>query len=125
MPHTRPEHTPLRRELAPVTIDQGLAGAAGSGASKTTNGRSVAPIPAGDEFGFSDSPVPVEDEPTPVFATENQRRLMFAKVTAAGLDKEWLRPVLVELTGQDSTGAIPIGKVDAILEAIDKAAAAV
>jgi hypothetical protein len=67
----------------------------------------------------------VEDEPTPVFATENQRRLMFAKVTAAGLDKEWLRPVLVELTGQDSTGAIPIGKVDAILEAIDKAAAAV
>lgn len=53
-------HTPVRRALtAGVTLEQGLAAAAASAEPRTANGRAAAPIPASDEFAFSDDPVPV------------------------------------------------------------------
>lgn len=54
-------YTPAQpKELeAGVTVAEGLAGAEESAAPKSRNGRQAAPIPAGDDFGFGDEPVPV------------------------------------------------------------------
>lgn len=69
-----PAHTPApRRELAPVTVQEGLDAAAASGEPKATSGRQAAPIPpAADvdiEFG-EPVPVPVDDTPAPAQPTE-------------------------------------------------------
>lgn len=68
-------YTPVaQRELAPITVEEGLAAAAASGTPKTTNGRSAAPIPAaGDDIEFGEPvPVPADDGPVKL-STKPQR----------------------------------------------------
>jgi hypothetical protein len=59
------------------------------------------------------------------FASEPQRRLIFAKAKEAGVETAALKSILADLTGQESTKAIPRAAVEAILLAIDAAGVSV
>lgn len=59
-------YTPIRKEIGTgVTVEQGLAGASASAEPRATNGRSAAPIPAGEDVEFGEGAVPVPDEQPP------------------------------------------------------------
>jgi len=61
--------------------------------------------------------------PAVEFASEPQRRLIFQRAKEAGVETAELKAILVELTGQDSSAAIPAGSVEAVLSAIEAAVA--
>jgi hypothetical protein len=61
----------------------------------------------------------------PVYATEKQRKFIFAKAHEHGVDEPTLRQILAEFTGQESTAKIPRDRVDVIVEAIGLQQAAV
>jgi hypothetical protein len=63
--------------------------------------------------------------PEPSYATEKQRKFIFAKAHEHGVDEPTLRAILAEFTGQDSTAKIPRDRVDVIVEAIGLQQAAV
>ena len=65
------------------------------------------------------------EDPEPVYATEKQRKYIFAKAHEHGVDEPTLRAILAEFTGQDSTARIPRDRVDVIVEAIGLQQAAV
>jgi hypothetical protein len=52
-------------------------------------------------------------------ASEPQRRLIFARAKACGIEEPRLRVLLREVTGQESTAAIPAGLVDSLIAAIE------
>lgn len=56
-----------------------------------------------------------------VFATEPQRKLMFAKSKEAGVDTAALKAIIREHTGQESSAAIPRDKFEGILASIEAA----
>ncbi len=140
------EHTPLRRELAPVTVEQGMAGAAASAAPKATSGRSAAPIPA-TGVEFSDTPVPVEGSvgepsageaapsaapvaqagqsepasPTDVFISDAQRRRLFAIANKHDVDTVGLKAIVKIHTGQESSKAITLDVYEAIVADVEQA----
>jgi recombination protein RecT len=60
------------------------------------------------------------DEPPPEveYATEAQRRLIFARARECGVEEAGLRAILDAFTGQVSSAKIPADKVDEILAAI-------
>ena len=58
--------------------------------------------------------------PEHTYATDKQRRLIFAKAKAAAVDEETLKSILVFVTEQDSTAKIPAGMVDSVLAEIAK-----
>jgi hypothetical protein len=63
-------YTPVEpKQLAPVTVAEGLAAAAATATPKTTNARSAAPMPKADDIDFGD-PVPVPDDNAPVGTTK-------------------------------------------------------
>jgi hypothetical protein len=91
-------YTPAARELFSVTVEDGLEGAARSGAPRAITARSAAPIPEADDLSFGE-PVTVDDaEPLPEPAvkaiTGPQRKkanLLVGKLREAGRDPtEWL-----------------------------------
>jgi len=59
-----------------------------------------------------------DNEPPVEFASEPQRRLIFAKAKEAGVEQAELKAILVGITGQDSSAAIPRGAVEAVLLAV-------
>ena len=63
----------------------------------------------------SASVVHPSSDPSAEFASEPQRRLIFAKAKEAGVDTDSLKAILVEFTGQESSAQIPRELVDAIL----------
>ena len=63
-------------------------------------------------------------EPAADFATEPQRRLIFARAKEAGVDQAALKQIVLDITGQDSSKLIPAGAVDAVLLAVDAAGVA-
>jgi len=68
---------------------------------------------------------PSSAQPGEPYASEPQRRLIFAKAHEHGVDESTLRQILAEFTGQDSTAKIPRDRVDVIVEAIGLQQAAV
>jgi hypothetical protein len=92
-----------------------LNGSAGDPQAEVTPGAD-SPTPAS---AVSAAPEDTDEQPSPadatVLASEKQRRLIFAKKTSAGITDAQLKLLLVEVTGQDSTKAIPAGLVDEIL----------
>ena len=84
-----------------------------------------------DSHAVSDAPAGTGEQPSgsedpePVYATEKQRKYIFAKAHEHGVDEPTLRAILAEFTGQDSTARIPRDRVDVIVEAIGLQQAAV
>ena len=62
--------------------------------------------------------------PADDLASEPQRRLIFARAKEAGVDQAALKQIVLDITGQDSSKLIPAGAVDAVLLAVEAAAAA-
>lgn len=59
--------------------------------------------------------------PAPGTVSEPQRRRLFAIASEAGVDKDRLKQILVEITGQDSTAGIPPDRYEALIEAVQTA----
>jgi len=85
---------------------------------------------AGTPFSYDAEPlVPSEVPPLPpasegapnLFASEKQRKLMFAKAKEAGLDTPGLKAIIREHTGQESSAQITRDVFEKILGSIDAA----
>jgi hypothetical protein len=63
-------------------------------------------------------------EPTGEVISAAQLRGLWARFRESGHSEDWLRGVLLDLTGQESTKGIPPEKYDAVLAAIDAGPAA-
>lgn len=61
--------------------------------------------------------------PKPRTVTEPQRKRLFAIAREAGVDTPRLKALVADLTGQESTAAIPADKYDALIESLQAAAA--
>lgn len=59
--------------------------------------------------------------PPSEFASESQRRLIFAKAKEHGVDQPALKQIVLSVTGQESSAAIPAAAVDAVLLAVEAA----
>jgi hypothetical protein len=59
-------------------------------------------------------------EPAVEFASEPQRRLIFARAKEAGVDTASLKSIIAEFTGQESSAAIPASMVDVVLSALEQ-----
>lgn len=62
--------------------------------------------------------------PADHLASEPQRRLIFAQAKEHGVEEPALRAILQQVTGQESTAAIPAGLVDGVLAGIAEAGGA-
>lgn len=60
---------------------------------------------------------------TEEYASEPQRRLMFARAKEVGIDTPALKALILEHTGQESSAKIPRDRVETILQAIELVAA--
>jgi hypothetical protein len=56
--------------------------------------------------------------------SEAQRRRLFAVANEAGTSIEYVRSVVLDLTGQESTKAIPVERYDAVVAAVREGPAA-
>ena len=102
------QHRPMVPLDQPLTEETGAQLAAWAAGSTASAGSGVSPTP---------TPEPQATE----FATEPQRRLMFATKSEMGLDDAALKVIIREHTGQESSAAIPRDKFDAILAEIKTA----
>ena len=62
-----------------------------------------------------------DDEP---IISESQRKRLFAIAKEAGATEEWVKSVVLDLTGQDSRSKIPVSKYEAVIDAIQAGPAA-
>lgn len=83
-------------------------------------GRQLAEWAAGASSGAVgiDSPS-APAAPDTRFASEPQRRKIFAEAKKHGVSTETLKEIIAEFTGQESSAAIPADRVDVILAAIE------
>ncbi len=115
---------PLDRPLAAVS-GLALAEWAAGGTNELVAGDNHGPrteSPTG-QSPSTDSPFlpgePPDDLPPPEFATEPQRKRLFAIARESGVDKDALKAILAEFTGQESSAKIPREKYDLIVEAVE------
>lgn len=67
--------------------------------------------------GIRDKPAPAHaDEPE--FINEKQRKRLFAIAKEHGVSDEWVKAVVLDLTGQDSRSKIPVDKYESVIDAI-------
>ena len=123
-------YTPLAAIEAGVTVTDGLEAAARQADPKAVTSRSAEPIgPTADDFiDMAQVPVPDDDgnpaatfPPNVVadgFATQPQRRRLFAIAKGAGVESARLREILTEITGQASTAQIPANLYDTVVAAV-------
>jgi len=108
-------------------LDQPISEDAGKQLAQWAAGSSSAGEPEArpvKDTGVSQADEVIEPaSPAVEFASEPQRRLIFAKAKEAGVGTAELKAILVELTGQDSSAAIPRESVEAVLSAIGAAVA--
>ena len=64
-------------------------------------------------------PTPTPEPQATEYATEPQRRLMFARAKECGVGTDELKEIIKLYTGQESSAKIPRGKFEAILAAIE------
>ncbi len=62
---------------------------------------------------------PPNDLPPPEMASEAQRKRLFAIARECGVDKETIKEIVLEFTGQKSTAQIPREKYDSIVTAVE------
>jgi hypothetical protein len=65
---------------------------------------------------------PSDGDPYPI--SEGQRKRLWAMFRESGHSEEWLRGVIHDLTGQDSTSGIPADRYDAVIAALEAGPAA-
>lgn len=113
------QHRPMVPLDRPVTEDVGAAlaawaagaGTPGSGGGGLTAASSAeeASLPVGG------TPAPPADE----FASQPQRKRLFAIRAAHDVTDSRLREILADVTGQESTAQIPSGLYDAVIAAVE------
>lgn len=129
------DYTPLAALPSGVTVEQGLAEAQRS--SATRNARSAAPIPSpDDDIPFGDGPVPVDDPASsasssppsagdagsetsePKIITRAQRARLFAIGREYGVEKDHIRTLLLKLTGSESTAELTVPDYESLVALI-------
>ena len=84
-------------------------------------GRQLGEWAAGTSTDTAAAPEPGPADPAsgePVLATEAQRRLLFATASEVGLDRDQLKQLLVDVTGQDSTAQIRRDQFEQVLDSV-------
>lgn len=103
-----------------VPLDKPLTPMVGAALAEWARGGVAAAAPVDHEIPFV-----AGDDPdvAPEMASEAQRRRLFAIASERGVDKDALKAVLLEVTGQESSAAIPREKYDLVVDAVQRVAA--
>lgn len=126
MPATTPQIAPVGRPAIPATTAPPSGDGAGfsdpesSDTPSSPSWGTSPPPPSGDAAKRSE----VMDADDDGLISEPQRRRLFAIAKEAGVSTEFVKAVLVDLTGQDSTKKIPREKYEAICAAVEAGPAA-
>lgn len=121
-------------ERGGVSVADGLEAVAREAAPRVPNGRSAAPLGPVPDIDFGEAgPVPVVDagpvEATSAsaaapaqdgrYATQQQRKRLFAIAGERGVEAARMREILADVTGQQSTAQIPADLYDQVIAAIE------
>ena len=110
-----------------ISVGDGLDAVAREAAPRIPNGRSPAPLGPVAVDVEAASPIPVEESPSAsfppntvpaAFASEPQRRRLFALAKEHGVGGPRLKEIVEGVTGQGSTAQIPSGLYEAVCQAV-------
>lgn len=118
----RPAYKPLSAATGGVSVSEGIAVVAAEKPERAPRANAAAPIgPSAAEF--NEMPIPVGDDTPPVepsakVLNDRQLKLLWTTIRTRGVPEDEVRRLVVEVTGQESTKAIPAGLFDAVLTAV-------